>query len=138
MISNYYIKDDFSQLKSVSDDLNLSIVDYFYKSIHYNLDQIIGFVFSVDKNQKTYYQIYQKVFRIMSWYWYELQAPIKLKINCFQGQKYITVFNISFQVLLETWQIVFSANQLFAVIDSMLIYKRVVVVLANSLGANNL
>ena len=53
--------------------------------------------------------------------------------DCFWAQTYIIAFDISLNIFLETWLIVFPANKVFSFIDTKMSCQRVIVVWIDNL-----
>lgn len=55
----------------------------------------------------------------------------------FQSQIDIIAFDIGLNIFLQAWLIVFLANQFFSLINSKLIYKKIIILSTNKLGIDN-
>ena len=57
--------------------------------------------------------------------------------NCFEIQAYITTFDMSFNISLKAWLIVFLADKVLGFINTKMLYQKVVIVLTDKLYLNN-
>ena len=72
----------------------------------------------------------------MSQYKQGLQVSIRLVFDCFWAQAYLTAFDISLNVFLEAWPIVFLANEVLGYINAKMTCQRVVVTSTNEFDSD--
>ena len=72
----------------------------------------------------------------MSWYMQGLKVSIGLVSDCFWAQAYVMAFDIGLNVFLETWPIIFPADEVLGFINTKMFCQKVVMVLTDELYSN--